>query len=129
MDIFYDKTQIQLHIDNFFLMLRTQDPNLLPWKVGGSIYDTNPQLLNPAHPLRACITHFWSRKAKDVTKPIATNTMRMRFWCHQYNRWEMELMKRAWSRFRSPKSSLLSLLISLQAVDSLSFAEVEGMTS
>jgi hypothetical protein len=46
MDVYSSKSQLQCYLDHYFIILRAIDPRLLPWKIGGNIFDTNPHLIH-----------------------------------------------------------------------------------
>lgn len=61
-------------INFWWLRLRMLDPSLIPWKPGRCITDTNPQVLDPDHPIRKCITRL---EEKHVTWTASLLMLRM----------------------------------------------------
>lgn len=91
-DLYYDRSQLQWWIDFFWYRFRLLDPSLQYWSSGESIFDKNPQLLDPNHPIRECVTAFWTPSIwSGTTKRTDVGSSADRIaavYCRQHDRME-----------------------------------------
>ena len=93
-DVYFNKNQKQWWADHLFFLLRVIAPDLNPWSIDGSIFDTNPGLLNADHPLRDCHSAFWKTTIYDRTTRTehkdarATCDLHLHVYCRHHQRFE-----------------------------------------
>lgn len=93
-DVYFNKNQKQWWADHLFFLLRVIAPDLNPWSIDGSIFDTNPGLLNADHPLRDCHSAFWKATIYDRTTRTehkdarATCDLHLHVYCRHHQRFE-----------------------------------------
>ena len=74
----------------WWLRLRQYDDNLVPWKPGQSITDTNSQVLDPNHPIRKCCPITWNSR-RDPTlseKKFHYHHAIIKVWCPKHQKFE-----------------------------------------
>jgi hypothetical protein len=91
-DIYHNTTQKQWWADRYFFWLRAIAPNIKPWSANGTIFDTNPQLLDADHPLRKCHSTFWKNsvygRLVDHVDKRATCDVSLYVYCRHHDRFE-----------------------------------------
>jgi hypothetical protein len=69
-DIYHNTAQKQWWADRYVFWLRAISPDLKPWSADGTIFDTNPQLIDADHPLRK----LPSGRIQCMEEPSTTST-------------------------------------------------------
>jgi hypothetical protein len=89
-----DVVLIQDIINWWWIQLRLYDDTLVPWKPGQSITDTNPQVLDPNHPIRKCCTPTYSprRSLAIATREAYRSYAEIKVWCPKHQRFETWLV-------------------------------------
>lgn len=68
MEMFWDLNLLNFLTGEFFIILRSLDPELKPWKPGEDIFEVNPQMKDKQHPVHHCLpVEFWTRAYHDQT--------------------------------------------------------------